>query len=530
MLDLSLPEITELLEYLTDDERKELLEIVARDTSLHMWRPLPGPQSMAYHSDADVLGYGGAAGGGKTDLMIGKAVNKHKISYILRREATQMQGIYNRMSEIVGGTEGFNKSDKIWRLADNRLIRFGSTPNLGDEMNYQGQARDLLGLDETANFLRQMVIFLMGWVRTTDPNQPTQSILTFNPPTTAEGRWIVDYFAPWLDERHKNPALPGEKRWFAAIAGEDTEVDSAAPFVLDGSGRNYDFDDRDYRGSREVLILRPQSRTFVPSRISDNPFLVRTNYMSTLQALPEPLRSQMLYGDFKAGMSDDPWQVIPTAWVKAAQDRWTAKQPKPNLTSLGVDVARGGADQSVIAKCTEDLWFDELLEYPGEETPNGPRLAGLVIAANANHGAIQIEINGVGASPFDFLVQANQQVYGIDVSTRSAATDKSGRLSFKNLRSELWWKFRELLDPANNHYVQLPPGRDILVELTAPKWTVKGFEIYVESREEIIKRIGRSPDRATAIILAAIRTPVNLLHGRSELANARRAYDPYATR
>ena len=39
--------------------------------------------------------------------------------------------------------------------------------------------------------------FLMGWVRTVEEDQPTQTILTFNPPTTSEGRWVVDYFAPW---------------------------------------------------------------------------------------------------------------------------------------------------------------------------------------------------------------------------------------------------------------------------------------------------------------------------------------------
>jgi hypothetical protein len=88
---------------------------------------------------------------------------------------------------------------------------------------------------------------------------------------------------------------------------------------------------------------------------------------------------------------------------------------------------------------------------------------------------------------------------------------------------------RELLDPANNHYVQLPPGRDLLVELTAPKWTLKGSEIYVESREEIVKRIGRSPDNATAVILAAIRTPVEMLQRGNSLAAKRRAYTPAGT-
>lgn len=508
-VDLDLPEIVELLDYLTDDQRKELLDVLERDRMNAMWRPLPGPQSMAYHSDADVLGYGGAAGGGKTDLMLGKAVNKHKVSYILRREATQMQGIYNRMTEIMGGQDGFNKSDKIWRLPGERMVRFGSTPNLGDEMNYQGQPRDLLGIDEAANFLQQMIIFLMGWVRTVDEEQPTQTILTFNPPTTAEGRWIVDYFAPWLDDTYPMPALPGEKRWFAMIEGRDTEVDSGDTFYV----------------GRELII--PQSRTFVPSRISDNPFLVRTNYMSTLQALPEPLRSQMLYGDFKAGMTDDPWQVIPTKWVQDAQARWQRRQPRPELTSLGVDVARGGEDQTVIASCTPDLWFDELKEYPGKETPNGPEVAARVIADNSFHGVIHIEINGVGASPYDFLVQANQQVIGVDVSVKATATDRSGRLTFSNMRSQLWWQFRELLDPANNHFPALPPGRDLLVELTAPKWTLKGSTIYVESREDLVKRIGRSPDRATAAILAAIRTPrLNASAGSGSSAAARRAYAP----
>lgn len=529
-LDLNIPEIAELLDYLTEDERKELFAILEEDRANCMWRPLPGPQTMAYYSDADVLGYGGAAGGGKTDLMLGKAVNKHRVSYILRREATQMQGIYNRMTDIMGGTDGFNKSDKIWRLPPgDRMIRFGSTPNLGDEMNYQGQARDFLGLDETANFLRQMVIFLMGWVRTVHEDQPTQTILTFNPPTTAEGRWIVDYFAPWLDDTYPIPAMPGEKRWFATVNGDDIEVPDGRWFVVEGTNWNYDYDPQKYAGSRSTEIIRPQTRTFIPSRVSDNPFLARTNYMSTLQAMPEPLRSQMLYGDFKAGMTDDPWQVIPTKWVQEAQARWAKRQPKPEITSLGVDVARGGNDQTVIAGCTPDLWFDELKEFPGSETPNGPETAGRVIVANANHGAIHIEVNGVGASPYDFLVQANQQVFAIDVSRGSSKTDRSGRLTFKNMRSELWWTMRELLDPSNNHYVALPPGRDLLVELTAPKWTLKGSEIYVESREEIVKRIGRSPDRATAVILAAIRTPIEMLGKTSRVAQQRRQYQAIDT-
>src|SRR5690606_40505156 len=166
-------------------------------------------------------------------------------------------------------------------------------------------------------------------------------------------------------------------------------------------------------------------------------------YMATLQALPEPLRSQMLYGDFRAGMTDDPWQVIPTKWVQQAMDRWKRREPKPDMNSRGVDVARGGDDETIISRVADDLWFDELLEYPGKETPDGPTIAALCIAANRDHGPIHIDVIGVGASPYDFLVQANQQAIGVNVAEKSVGRDRSGKLEFSNLRSELWWKFRE---------------------------------------------------------------------------------------
>jgi hypothetical protein len=47
--------------------------------------------------------------------------------------------------------------------------------------------------------------------------------------------------------------------------------------------------------------------------VTDNPYLLTTGYVATLQALPEPRRSQLLYGDFAVGTTADPWQVIPIA-------------------------------------------------------------------------------------------------------------------------------------------------------------------------------------------------------------------------
>lgn len=65
-------EVAELLPYLTETERQEL-DSLLRD--LPLWLPLPGPQLAAYTTQADIIGFGGAAGGGKTDLACGKALS-----------------------------------------------------------------------------------------------------------------------------------------------------------------------------------------------------------------------------------------------------------------------------------------------------------------------------------------------------------------------------------------------------------------------------------------------------------------------
>lgn len=474
------------------------------------WRPLPGPQSIAYHSKADVIGYGGAAGGGKTDLACGKTLTQHQKVLVLRREATQLTGIIDRFTELIGSRDGYNGAERIWRLPERKLqIEFGSTPALDDWNKYQGRPHDLLIFDEAANFLEGQVRALLGWLRSVDPKQRCQALLTFNPPTAAEGRWIIEFFAPWLDPKHPRPAQPGELRWFAALDGKDVEVESGAPFT--------------YKGEH----ITPMSRTFIPSRVSDNPYLMGTGYMATLQSLPEPLRSQMLYGDFQAGMEDDPWQVIPTVWVEAAMARWRRPDKKPRMDSMGVDVARGGRDNTVIAR-RHGMWFDEALMYPGSQTPDGPTVAGLVIAASRDGAPIHLDVIGVGASPYDFLVSANQPVLGINVSEKALGTDKSGRLRFFNQRSELWWRMREALDPSNNTGMALPPDKRLLADLCAPTWQVSGAVIQVESREEIVKRIGRSPDWASAYVLALMDSPRMVDIRALGSQGRRREHDPYA--
>jgi hypothetical protein len=530
-------QVADLYRYLTSEERAELDEIIASDLNEQPWRPLPGPQTMAYYSEADVIGFGGAAGGGKTDLAIGLAITQHYRAQVFRREGPQLTGITDRLVEIVGSNANLGGKPAVYDDGE-RKIEFNSMPNLGDETKYQGRPKDLLVVDEAANFLEQQVRFVKGWVRTTRPGQRTRTLLTFNPPTNAEGRWVIDFFAPWLDKRHAlYPTDPGALRYVYVdpVSGRDVWIldNDSRQFVLIDNQRVYDFDPLHYRLEE---IVTPESRTFIPSRITDNPFLVSTGYMAQLQALPEPLRSQMLLGDFEAGMEDDPWQVIPTSWVEAAQIRWRERSPRGEMLAMGVDVARGGKDSTFIATRHKtpdtDLWFDRLKGYPGKETPDGNVVAGLVIGERRDFAPIHLDVIGVGASPYDILNNAGQDVHGVNVSEKANSLDKSGRLSFFNLRSQLWWQMREALDPQADNGIALPPDPELMKELCAPKWEMSGMTIKVESREQIVERVGRSPDRATAVILALIETPkIQVLRNMRHETESQGVldYDPYRT-
>ena len=156
--------------------------------------------------------------------------------------------------------------------------------------------------------------------------------------------------------------------------GKEQEVESNKPFVLIDDQIVYDFDPKDYKPEH---IIKPKSRTFIPARVTDNKYYMETGYMSTLQALPEPLRSQMLYGDFGAGIEDDPWQVIPTAWVEAAQARWKPEDEMRlmykgvfPMDSYGLDVARGGKDNT-IGYGSHGFWYNRANVLEGIQSKDG---------------------------------------------------------------------------------------------------------------------------------------------------------------
>lgn len=486
---LTTAQALDLIKALDPAARAELDEILlAGDAPI--WIPQDGPQRAAYESEADILFYGGAAGGGKTDLLLGLSLTSQQHSIIFRREAVQLIGIEERMSSILGTRKGYNSQDGIWRLPGGRVMELGSVKEPNDWMKYQGRAHDAKLFDEITHFLELQFRTLIGWMRTDNPDIRQRIVCAGNPPTTAEGEWVKRFWAPWLDPNHSNPAKAGELRWYVTNEkGEDQEVDGPEPVMVGGEE------------------MRPKSRTFIPSSVEDNLFLLTTGYKATLQALPEPLRSQMLRGDFMAGAADPAWQTIPTEWIKAAQARWKPREAKGPMRAIGFDPARGGVDKSCVAR-RHGNWFDEMVSAPGAVTKDGPTAAGFVVPLVRDGAPICVDAIGIGSSALDWLKGLNLNVFAVVGSESSTAFTQAGNLRFRNRRAEMYWRLREALDPTAPDPIALPPDSELLSDLAAVRYKVvtmgKVAALQMREKDEIREVLGRSPDKGDAVAMTFV--------------------------
>lgn len=484
-------------------------------TSWKPWCAQSGPQQMCVESDADDTLIGGPAGIGKTALALILASKHHRRSIIFRRQYPQLKEIIQKSRELLRGSGArYNGTDKVWRdIPGDRTIEFGACQYEDGKYTYQGREFSLYVFDEICHFLESQFRYIKNWNRCSLRGERCRVVCTGNPPTSKQGLWVIKYWAPWIDENYtkrtgRPKALPGELRWFISDKdGNDLEVDGPEAVEIENED-----------GTKEWVT--PRSRTFITGTLDDNAFLAKTGYKATLQALPEPLRSQLLKGLWLNFDKDDANQVIPSKWVKAAVERWKAKPPT-RRTHLGVDIARGGDDFTVIAP-RHGFWMGELISLPGRQTPDGDAAADEIMNEYVEGTEIRIDVVGVGCSPYDAIRRRNKQILDkrrriniVPISSGTKATegkrDRSGLLTFANKRAEMWWNLRELLDPVNGEPIQLPDDEKLIEELTSLRWNVlppredgTSGVIQVESKDELAKkdRLGRSPDNADAVVYA----------------------------
>jgi hypothetical protein len=493
-------QILELADQMPPEQQGDWQRDTVAATRDLKWIPNPGPQTDAYNTPADVLLYGGEPGGGKSQLILGLAFNEHQRSLIMRRQYGHLDRLVEDALKIHGSREGFNGSPppKL-RINERQMIDFAAAHRVGDEQDQMGKGRDLIAFDEATHFAERQIRFVMGWNRTEDANQRCRVVLATNPPLSAEGLWVIQMFAPWLDPQFPKPAKPGELRWVVSDDdGKDRWVDGPGRYEVMVAGK--------------PKMVEAKSRTYIPASVKDNPYYVASGYESDLDNMPEPYRS-LLMGGFRTAFLDAENQIIPTKWVELAQQRWKPTPPHGiPMCAIGVDASGGGTDPMILAP-RYDGWFAPLIEVPGKEIPlerAGAHCAGIVVSHRRDNALVVLDMGGGYGGPMYEHLTANEievRVFkGAEASTRRSADKK---LKFTNKRTAALWAMREALDPSQpgGSPISLPPDPGLLADLTAPTFDVVPNGIRAESKEKVCERLGRSTDRGDGVCMSWFEGP-----------------------
>ena len=209
--------------------------------------------------------------------------------------------------------------------------------------------------------------------------------------------------------------------------------------------------------------------------------------------------------------------VIGLGLVGAARDRWEDEQlDESQRLHIGVDPARFGEDESALVGVRGKL----TLPPEVHRGLMGPQLAARVMdfvrlrRVPEEKPIVKVDHNGVGASCYDALIHfaegedAEIVLVGVNSSERATLHPPPGQPGYAKLRDQLWFGARAWLADGGT----LPKDSKLEADLVAPRY---GFtpdgRFKVESKDEMRKRLGRSPDRGDAFCMAVYHPPATSL-------------------
>lgn len=223
--------------------------------------------------------------------------------------------------------------------------------------------------------------------------------------------------------------------------------------------------------------------------------------------------------------------VIPLAWIEAANRRWLerielldqnwnwiegAKQgtwPRWRwrneaypVDALGIDIARSDKGDKTSIGRRQGTTLTQLDRYAVADTQPVVGYATNLLERWTSAYAT-IDMIGIGSGPYDQLREKfGSRAVPFNAGESTDFKDRSGELEFADKRSAAWWHMREILDPAYDSDVALPPCDVLTGDLTAPRrgrMTGSG-KIRIESKDDLRKptRLGRSTDDGDATVQA----------------------------
>lgn len=406
------------------------------------WWPINGAQQAARNCWADLLLYGGASGGGKTQYLVAEAASEHKnpalSGLIIRRQRTDMpelKAIMQALYKPMGARH--DRLEHAWRFPSGASVRYGYLKTDAHLEHYQGNPYSFLGIDESGQHPESRVRIMLGWLAASESaGLRVRGRFTCNPGGEGYG-WEMQVFLRNRCPIH-DPAPPDDSRPYET---------SVVPGKV-------------YRGGRWTTG-EPVGMTtcFIPAFIQDNPdyFKIKIKALRTQSAA---VRKQLLdgcwcnaegiYFDFLQPSMSVPLQTIGEEWwwnhfisIDYGYGSSSAAVGMYAVSPLGRvykvrerDEPKMGSEDFAMAICEKGFektdrspaqgnWLKKLRD----RDPERPRINFCVIdSANDQH-------HGTGKSNFE-IISAIFAKYGIPC-IKAGKEAKDSQASAQNLYSGL---------------------------------------------------------------------------------------------
>lgn len=237
---------------------------------------------------------------------------------------------------------------------------------------------------------------------------------------------------------------------------------------------------------------------YIPMRIIDNPTLYNdAAYMAKFDKMDRKTRKMYLEGDWSVLNEDEAWQIFSWEHMALAQKRQREAEDYGPCTAIGVDPAFEGEDEMIIVP-RHGKWVMKPIAQA--KTKSGKEIKDRIKDNMHNqHTAVNVDVTGVGQAVKEYadeFINFNSIVLG----AKAMGRDETGLRTFANVKAKIAWYVRERLHPEHPEPIGLPDDPGAIADLAAMRYDDTAGKIKVQSKKEIKKRLGRSPDRGEAII------------------------------
>lgn len=278
-------------------------------------RPQKGPQEKFLSSKADIVIYGGAAGGGKSYAILMEPLrhinNPQFGAVIFRQNANQITnegGLWDTSQELYNGVGVAVKQPRpMWRFPSGARVTFAHLERNEAVHKWQGSQIALIEFDELTHFSEYQFFYMLSRNRSTCGVRPYVRA-TCNPDAES---WVADFIQWWWDPA-TGYAIPERSGVIRYMIRRDNII-----YWGDSKQELWEKFDLKTREDRAGV----KSVTFIASSLQDNQILMQADpgYLANLLSLSIVEQERLLKGNWKiksaAGLYFKRSQIPADGWL-----------------------------------------------------------------------------------------------------------------------------------------------------------------------------------------------------------------------